>query len=137
MSAVLVCGPRDLADRATVWGILDGLTPRPTRVVQGDAGGVDAAAHDWALTYHVACATYPADWDRWGRAAGPRRNAEMLRAERPDLVVAIKREGRESPGTSDMVRRALRGGYRVRVFRVAPDGSWREETAETAPGGEG
>lgn len=132
---VLVCGPRDLSGVRTVWSILDSLDPRPGRIVQGGAGGADAYARDWALVNEVAQATYPADWTRWGRAAGPIRNAEMLRAERPDLVVTIKREGQETPGTGDMERRARRAGYPVRVFRVAPDGSWWDEAAEAAPGG--
>lgn|SRR5690348_12893340 len=126
---VIVCGPRDWADGATVYHILDSLRPRPTGVLHGAAHGVDAWAAAWARASGIATDAYPAHWQA-GRQAGPQRNARMLHEGTPRLVVAIKREGAETPGTSDMVRQARRAGVPVRVFRVAPDGTWREEGAE-------
>ncbi|HET8631635.1 MAG TPA: SLOG family protein [Thermomicrobiales bacterium] len=126
MTTVLVCGPRDFTDRGAVFAILDALRPGPSRIVAGDARGVDALALAWAADRGIERKTYRADWAKWGRRAGPIRNEAMLRAEDPDLVIAIKYVGRETPGTADMLRRARDGQCPVHIWRVSPFGFWRE-----------
>jgi hypothetical protein len=49
-----------------------------THLREGGAKGADGDAGRWALWRGVPSRTYPADWDRYGRAAGPIRNGEML-----------------------------------------------------------
>ena len=56
-----------------------------------------------------------ADWKKYGKSAGCRRNALMLRDGCPDFVVAFP-GGR---GTADMVKKAKAAG--VRVIEVAQD----------------
>ncbi|MCA1807724.1 MAG: DUF2493 domain-containing protein, partial [Actinobacteria bacterium] len=41
-----------------------------TEVVCGMARGVDRAGKDWAVVSKVPLAGFPADWDRYGKAAG-------------------------------------------------------------------
>lgn len=57
----------------------------------------------------LAVEVHPADWGRYGKAAGPIRNQEMLESG-IDLVIALP-GGR---GTADMVRRAEGAGVPVR-----------------------
>jgi hypothetical protein len=52
---------------------------------------------------------FPAQWDRYGEAAGPIRNAWMLEFGKPDLVVAFP-GGR---GTADMISKARKAGIEV------------------------
>lgn len=52
---------------------------------------------------------YPADWERYGKRAGPIRNRKML-DQGPDLVVAFGGD----KGTADCVREARRRGIAVR-----------------------
>lgn len=130
---VLVCGGRDFgeryvdgqerptwqAERNLVHATLDGLRSEPgiRALIHGAATGADACADEWARrNVDVPCSRYPAEWARYGKAAGPRRNAEMLAvlvAARDDgagvCVVAFP-GGR---GTADMVGRARRAGIRV------------------------
>jgi hypothetical protein len=56
----------------------------------------------------------PADWRRYGRAAGPIRNKEML-AHRPQLAVAFP----GGTGTADMVGKAKAAGLDVVVIENA------------------
>jgi hypothetical protein len=49
------------------------------------------------------------DWKRLGTAAGPARNAKMLRDGKPDMVIAFK-GGR---GTANMVKQATEAGVTV------------------------
>jgi YspA, cpYpsA-related SLOG family len=105
---VLVCGGRDYADRAHVYGVLDEIHAKHTAGIEilrhGGARGADELAGIWARANGVAEDKMPADWARHGRRAGPIRNAAMLVKEPPPSVVIAFPGGR---GTDDMVSRAM------------------------------
>ena len=108
MTRVLVCGGRDYTDRDAVFRALDRLAP--TVVITGGCPtGADMHAERWTYERGVPVVRYPADWQRYGDAAGPVRNQLMLSAERPDLVLAFT----GGKGTNDMVRRARAAGVPV------------------------
>ena len=112
---VLVTGGRDYADVAAVFDELDRIRNGNLAfvVINGGASGADKLARDWCLKRCVEFMTVPADWKRWGRSAGPRRNQRMLEAiGKPDLVVAFP----GGDGTQDMINRALRAGVRVHIY---------------------
>lgn len=124
---MLVCGGRDYANRERVFEVLDDVHAHGliTRIVHGGAGkklrdgtvlGADRLAEAWADERRITSQTYPADWDTYGNSAGPRRNAEMLTLESPDLVIAFP-GGR---GTADMVQRAINADVNVKM--VDPPG---------------
>ena len=121
---VLVCGGREYADLARVFDLLDRNKDRIGRLVQGGARGADRLAETWALDRRVECASYPAEWDRYGKRAGSMRNLEMLTDAKPDLVVAFP----GGVGTADMIRRAKRAG--VRVLEVLEPRGMRETPAK-------
>lgn len=110
MTRVLVCGGRNYSDEAKVFAELDALAPDV--VIEGGAGGADGLAWLWTRRKlgPGRLLTFKAEWDRDGRAAGPKRNQRMLDEGKPDLVLAFP-GGR---GTADMVRRAKRAGVEVR-----------------------
>jgi hypothetical protein len=58
---------------------------------------------------------YPAQWHRYGQAAGPIRNQEMLKTG-IHLVLAFHPNLSESKGTKDMVTRAASAGVPVHIF---------------------
>lgn len=97
---------------------------KATIVVHGDARGADAHAKQAAIELGIEQRPYPADWQIYGRCAGPVRNQHMLtvehRPEEPiDLVLAFPLK--HSIGTWDMVERAEKAGIEVRGF-----GEWFE-----------
>ena len=102
---ILVAGGRNYSDSETVKRVLD--TYKPSEIAQGGASGADREAALWAHDNDVPCATYPAAWEKHGRAAGPIRNAWMLDDFKPDLVILFP-GGR---GTDDMRRKAAAAGY--------------------------
>jgi hypothetical protein len=110
---VLVCGGRDFTDADYLFQTLDDLHRQDpiTTVVHGAARGVDTLAEDWAISRAIAVRDYPADWDTYGKAAGPIRNQQMLDHGMPDYVVAFP-GGR---GTQDMIDRAMLKGLQVVV----------------------
>lgn len=56
----------------------DGGWPNVT-LVHGSCKGLDYLAATIAASLGLAVEPHPADWNRWGRSAGPRRNATMVR----------------------------------------------------------
>lgn len=112
---ILVCGGTEWSNIVMTEGVLDGYRQqfhergRPIAIVQGGARGADFIAKAWAEKHGIPCETFKADWNRYGRGAGPVRNSEML-ATNPDLVVAFP-GGR---GTNDTVTKAEKLGIQVR-----------------------
>ena len=117
---VLVCGSRDFNDRGLVDAKLDEVRERlggvPMRVISGAARGADRLGAEWAARNGVPCDEYPADWDRYGRSAGYRRNEQMLTEGQPHLVVAFPQG--ESRGTRMMMQIASQA--KVAVEEVDP-----------------
>lgn len=108
---VLVCGGRNYSDWALLAGVLDGLhrvTPINC-IIHGAARGADALAERWAIEKNVARYRFPADWQKYGLAAGPIRNQIMIDRGKPELLVAFP-GGR---GTADMIRRAQTASIRI------------------------
>lgn len=115
---ILVTGGRDYDDRRRLFRTLDALHSEYgfTRLVHGAARGADTLAGEWAERAGVPVTMYPADWSK-GRGAGHIRNAEMLAASNPHLVVAFP-GGR---GTAGMVKLALRAGKEVLTVNTGDD----------------
>ena len=65
-------------------------------IIEGYAKGADTLAGEWALARNIHLLTYPANWRKDGKAAGPIRNVRMLEEGHPDLVLAFP-GGRGTP----------------------------------------
>lgn len=105
---VLVCGGRDFKDTDALIDYLDAEhhTAPIGVVIHGGAKGADHLAGFWAFKRGVGQIVYPANWTKYGKSAGPIRNAFMLADARPDVVIAFP----GGDGTADMVERAKRAG---------------------------
>lgn len=116
MTRLLVCGGRDFGDARVANMALDAFHRlRPVTVlIEGGQRGADRIARYWAVAHNIPVETFPADWDRYGNAAGPIRNGQMLREGKPDVVLAFP--GRT--GTADMRRQARAAGVEVRVVEL-------------------
>lgn len=110
---VLICGSRDWTEVEPIENVIAPLGPNDC-VIAGGARGADRIAAQVALRLGVPLEEYPADWEKYGKAAGPIRNREMLDRGRPDYVVAFPLG--DSRGTRDMIRQARAAGVRVAVY---------------------
>jgi hypothetical protein len=118
---LLVCGARDWTDRALLAEVIDRAVTEHGRdgagvlLIEGGARGADRLAVELARVRGWRLEEYPADWRGEGRAAGPPRNARMLREGRPERVLAFTDDLAASRGTADLVRRARAAGLPVLV----------------------
>lgn len=110
---VLVCGGREFWNPELVDRTLREV--EPDMVITGGAPGADYLAQLWAEGAGVHCAIVKAQWEKYGKSAGVRRNLAMLWLK-PDLVVAFP-GGR---GTAHMLKSAQDAG--VPVMEVSSDG---------------
>ena len=113
---VLVCGSRDWTNYRAIRRELGRLRKLQVTVIHGGCRGADIAAGRVAQDFGFVVEEYPADWDRYGRAAGPIRNKQMLDEGSPDEVWAFHEDLRHSKGTANMVRQAQHADIPVKVF---------------------
>jgi len=117
---ILGCGGRTYADWNRVVKTMSDLRRERgiSRVISGGAPGADSLVEKWAKLAGLPVDVYKAEWNKLGRAAGPKRNTRMLREGKPTVVVAFP-GGR---GTDDMIRQAEAAG--VEVIKVKQSGSF-------------
>lgn len=106
---ILVCGDRNWTDRELVRLTLKQFDS-PT-IVHGAAKGADSLANEVAIELGFTLCGHPARWEKYGRAAGPIRNKEML-DHHPDLdfVIAFHDDLPNSKGTRNMLEQATERG---------------------------
>ena len=98
-------------------------------VRDGDAAGVDRTWAGWSKSRGLFTRDkYPADWTRFGTAAGPIRNRDMLAGEPPDLFgstgrdrVGILAAFTGNDGTADCCDAAAGMGIEVVQIRAKPE----------------
>jgi hypothetical protein len=118
---VIVTGARDFPRAAPVWAALDAVLAEHGGLILVHGccpRGADAHADQWARVRQTAGANvlvdrFPANWGNYGRAAGMRRNAEMV-ASGAHLCLAFLTPA--SRGARHTVKLARRAGIETRVF---------------------
>lgn len=110
----IIAGSRDITDPAIVARAVAACGWPITHVISGTARGVDQLGETWAIQQGLPLTRMPADWDRYGKSAGYRRNEEMAKIAEAALLLW---DG-VSPGTRHMRDIATARGLRVYVYRT-------------------
>lgn len=84
-------------------------------LIEGEAKGADRLAAQAARKLGIPVLPFPAGWNKYGRAAGPVRNTQMLREGQPDYAVAFHDNLAESKGTRNMTEQLTRKGIPWRL----------------------
>jgi hypothetical protein len=117
---LLICGDRNWRDKSVIIETINKF--RPDIIIEGCANGADKLAGIAGEELGIEVKPFPADWEKYGRAAGPIRNSQMLKEGNPDVVVGFHYKIDESKGTRDMLTRAKKAGKATFIF----DGKLKE-----------
>lgn len=112
---ILITGSRDWTDSDVIldairdaiadyaWGsLLD-----ETMIVSGQCPtGADHMAEEIARKNGIRLELHPADWNQYGKAAGFRRNAEMVALGADVCLAFIKNESKGATMTADLAEKA-------------------------------
>jgi hypothetical protein len=110
---VLVCGSRQWTDWESIEKRLC-MLPAGTTITSGAARGVDGIAAAIGRKLGLEVREFPAEWNKFGRSAGYRRNLVMLEQD-PDLVIAF--HVGNSPGTAHAIEHARKRKIPVELIR--------------------
>jgi len=115
---IIIAGSRSFTDysflKRKLTHLFSRYNPHDIIIVSGTARGADQLGERYAAEHGMRVTRFPADWDRYGKSAGYKRNAAM--AQFADGLVAFW-DGR-SRGTGHMIDLAREHGLRVRVVKV-------------------
>lgn len=119
MKYLLIAGSRTFGDREmfnrVTEKIIDG-DERFTVIVEGGAAGADTMAREYAEAHGMKYEEFKADWKKYGRAAGPKRNDEMIQYIMEKNGTALYFWDEESKGTKQCIDSAQRKGIDINVW---------------------
>ena len=116
MKAV-VTGDRHWTDEAAIERVFE--REKVTHVIEGECQGLDLLARKVCERKNIPFSPFQAEWEKYGRLAGPLRNANML-DQNPDVVLAFHDDlYGKSKGTRDCALRAMERGFTVKLVTHA------------------
>ena len=120
MVKLVIAGKRDFNDYFLLKEKVDcfiqdhNLDVEEIIIISGGASGADALGEKYAKDNNFPCKVFKADWDSYGRAAGPIRNAEMA----ANATHAIVFWDGVSRGSLSMINEARKKNLCYRVVNV-------------------
>ncbi len=107
--SIVICGCRNFCDKSTIAEFVDKclegkIANCEIHILSGHCTGVDTIAEEYAKERGFSLTVYPADWIKYGKAAGPKRNMQM--AKEADFVIAFWNG--TSKGTKNMIDTAAK-----------------------------
>lgn len=112
---IAVTGGREWRDPSYVSRVLYGFHGRHTitELHEGGANGWDRLCREWAQSRGIDVITYWANWTKYGKAAGHKRNGFLLDRAKPQALLA----GPGGPGTANMIMQARERNITVYEFK--------------------
>ena len=118
MNTIAISGSRHATDRDYIFSMIERTLDRfsdITHIFVGDCPtGVDKFVLEYCRENNVQNTVFKADWNKYKRGAGPRRNEEMLK--HADMLLAFP--GPDSKGTVNAINIAVRKGITRVVYPV-------------------
>ena len=119
---IIIAGGRDFkdfpllefnCDRVTcLYDNIEIVSGKQVTIKNGMKWGADYLGEVYAIYKGYPVKPFPADWDTYGKAAGPIRNREM--ADYADVLIAFW-DG-QSTGTGNMINEAYKRQIKTHIF---------------------
>ena len=94
----------------TKWNV---TLPDILQIVSGGASGADTLAEKWAKEHNIPMVVFKPDWDKFGKAAGPMRNSDIVNMA--THLIAFPSE--DSKGTWDSIAKAQKKGIPTEIVK--------------------
>lgn len=108
----LFTGSRNWQEVLPVEMVLDGLTSEDSVIVGDCPSGLDLLVLMYCHNQGISIEVVFADWAQYGLAAGPMRNQAMIN-QKPNAVFAFHEDIKNSKGTKDCIKRAMKANIPV------------------------
>lgn len=83
-------------------------------IISGHAKGADQLGERFAKELNLRCEVFPAEWDKYGKSAGYKRNVQM--ADVSNALIAFKSAYGKNIGTGHMIDIAKQRKLLIRVI---------------------
>lgn len=118
-SKVIIAGSRSFADYEKLKSVCDSILPNlysepRISILSGTSSDSDSLGERYAKERGYTLNRYPADWKRYGKAAGPIRNRQMVK----EADAAIVFWDGQSRGTKNLIEEANRHGLKVWIIMI-------------------
>lgn len=117
---IIIAGGRDFSDYELVKSTLDKYLKDikdDVVIISGTARGADQLGERYARENNLMVKRFPADWDLYGKSAGPIRNKSMAEYAAQEQGVLFAFWNGKSKGTKSMINFAEKYGLDVHVVR--------------------
>ena len=113
---LIIAGSRSFDDYELLTEQLDEICAKYdiTEIVSGTARGADTMGEIYAIAHDIPVKRFPADWNRYGKSAGYRRNEQM--AQYADACICFSVDN--SKGTEHMINLSKQYRLKLRVVRI-------------------
>lgn len=119
---LIIAGTRTVINKEFVFKKIDEFIEKhgtPSIIIQGGCRGVDAFAKEYAENHKLITVEISANWEKFGKQAGPIRNSEMAKlASFEDGSYLLAFWDHKSRGTKNMINTAVKYGLGVEIVDV-------------------
>lgn len=122
VTKIIIAGSRTFNDyelvRKAMLAIFGNFSPSQVEIISGHcSSGADHLGEVFAKRNGIPLTLFPADWNKYGRAAGPIRNKQMAEYVSSDGYLVAFWDGK-SKGTKNMIEEAYKVGATVKIVRI-------------------
>lgn len=122
MTKIIIAGSRTFNDyelvRKTMSALFGNIAPSQMEIISGHCpSGADHLGEMFAERNGIRLVLFPADWEKYGKAAGPIRNKQMSEYVSSDGYLIAFWDGK-SRGTKNMIEEAYRVGATVKIVQI-------------------
>ncbi len=125
---IIVPGSKSFNNYPLEERVLNELLPQygeDIEIVSGHAEGADRFGEIYAERHNIKCAVFPAQWEKYGKKAGPIRNSQMIKYAKEQEPAIIAFWNGHSKGTLDTLVKAMNDSIPTTIIIYNRHGNYK------------